>query len=127
MRKVPPGLRTDVPVAVLVVASWLLVAADLAHLLTGVLATAAVVGHLVTRRPGALRRLRTPRGATAGLVALAALATLVSRLLRWFGVPPEQAGHAASGYALLGFMVTHVLTVRRSARVRLRRRSSSSP
>lgn len=48
---VPPAVRTDLPVAVLVVACRLLVAVDLAHLLLGLAATAAAVLHLATRHP----------------------------------------------------------------------------
>lgn len=50
------------------------------------------------------------------LVGTAAM--VVTGLLRWVGVPPEQSWHAASSYFMLGSATVHVIAVR----VRLRRR-----
>jgi hypothetical protein len=138
-RALPPGLIFDLPVLVLLGACWLTVGLALAHLLTGLALVALIVVHLLTRRArvGRLwswRRSHPPRSTRrssrrllrqAGYLLLLALAAgmTVSGLLRWAGVPREQAWHATSSYALMSAAFLHAWMVRRRLRARVRTRA----
>ena len=138
----PPGLALDLPVLVLLGACWLTVPVVLAHLLTGLALVTLIVVHLLTRRararlvwswrrsPPVTNSRRSPRTLVwrAGYLLLLGLAAgmTVSGLLRWAGVPREQAWHATFSYALVSAALLHAWMVRRALRARLRPRAPRS-
>lgn len=139
--RVSPALRQDVPVAVLLVGSWLaLGAGGLAHVVVGLAFVAAAGWHLATRpvSPAALVRAvrdRTREGsarrraaASVALVTAAALMT-VSGLLQWAGVTAAVPVHVATSALTILVAAGHVWRRRRalSARVRRPRGSHAAP
>lgn len=128
-RRLPPALLYDIPVGVLVVVSWLLVGIAWAHTLAGLALIGMIVVHLATRRVALGRLARPPRGRRVravarrlgyGLFLVIAAAMVVTGLLRWVGVPSQDARHGIFSYSLLGVVAVHVWIVRRPLRARFR-------
>jgi hypothetical protein len=113
---------TDLPVLVVLVLSWLTVAAFWAHLATGLALIAMVAMHLSTRRRLPVRRVRMRRRLAYAVFFVAATAVAVTGLLRWAGVPHEYVWHGGLSYLLLGLAVVHLWSVRRALRARFRTR-----
>jgi hypothetical protein len=123
MRRLPPAVKTDLPVLVALIAAWLTVAVFWAHLATGLLLIALIALHLYTRR-------RLPRHRLAyGLFIVAATAMAATGLLRWAGMPPQYVWHGGISYLVLGLVAVHLWSIRRALRARIRthRRERSTP
>jgi hypothetical protein len=133
--RVPPALRQDVPVAVLLVGSWLaLGAGGLAHVVVGLVFVAVAARHLATRpvSPAALGRAvrdrtreasdRRRAAASVTLVTVAALMT-VSGLLQWAGVTAAVPVHVATSALTIVVAAGHVWRRRAALKARGRPRS----
>jgi hypothetical protein len=123
MRRLPPAVKTDLPVLVALIAAWLTVAVFWAHLATGLLLIALIALHLYTRRRWPRRRL------AYGLFIVAATAMAATGLLRWAGIPPQYVWHGGISYLVLGLVAVHLWSIRRALRARIRthRRERSTP
>jgi MFS family permease len=123
MRRLPPAVKTDLPVLVALIAAWLTVALFWAHLATGLLLIALIALHLYTRRRRPRRRL------AYGLFIVAATAMAATGLLRWAGIPPQYVWHGGISYLVLGLVAVHLWSIRRALRARIRthRRERSTP
>jgi len=116
-RRLPPAVRTDVPVLGAMVLAWATVAVFWAHVAVGLLLVALIALHLYTRP-------RLPghgwRRVAYGIFVVAATAMAASGLLRWAGVPPHQVWHGGISYTVLGLVAVHIWSIRRALRARLR-------
>lgn len=134
-KRLPPGVRTDLPVAAALVLCWLLLVVPWAHLVTGLVVIALVGVHLCSRWPQVRELLRRPRRPGSvwrwgwrfghGLLLVVAAAMIASGLARWAGMPPQVAWHATSSYLLLLVVAVHLVLVRRPLRARLCRNRQS--
>lgn len=111
------ALLLDLPVLVLLLVCWGTVAAPLAHLVTGVALAAVVAAHLATRRTRLVRKPFWYAALITGAVAMTG-----TGVLRWAGVPAQDAWHATSSYFLLTVVALHLVAERRVLRARLRLR-----
>lgn len=130
-QRIPPAFWYDLPVLAAVVLSWTTVSIAWAHILLSVALVAVIVLHLVTRRRRVRQLVTAPRKASRLLwnighvsLLLVALAVTITGVLRWVGVPREDAWHGGISYALLGMVVTHMWFIRRALWNRLTRRKS---
>ena len=126
------ALWFDIPVGVLLLATWLSIGFAGAHLLIGIALAAMVAVHIAVRR-GLIARLvrragRRPwRVAHDTLLLLLAAAMTITGLLLWAGVEAAHHWHTWTSYLLLTLAVPHVWSRRRQLRTRLRRTTRNSP
>ncbi|HEX4811411.1 MAG TPA: hypothetical protein VFV66_01475 [Nonomuraea sp.] len=118
-----PALYFDLPVLVLLMACWFTVSVAAAHLITGLALSAMIVIHLLTRPARLLRPGKAVRLAAYVPLALLAIGMTITGLLRWAGVPPQQAWHAILAYTLLPAALVHAWLVRRALLRRTTRRA----
>jgi hypothetical protein len=120
------ALCFDIPVGVLLLATWLSIGFAVAHLLIGIALAAMVAVHVAVRRRlivNLLRRAsRRPwRTAHDTLLLLMAAAMTITGLLLWAGAEPAHQWHTWTSYLLLTLALPHVWSRRRQLRARLRR------
>jgi hypothetical protein len=111
----------DVPVALLLIFCWMTIPVAAAHIATGLGLIAAVAVHLATRR-AVFPRGSTPRRTAVVVLLAATLATVVTGVLRWIGLPREVVFHAVPGYLLVVAVLWHAARRRRAILARLRPR-----
>lgn len=122
------GLWIDLPVAALLLFSWLTIPAAALHIVLGVLFTVAATAHLVIKRRQ-LHVLRTAarltlrrRYLTSIGLAVMIVAMTASGFAQWANVAvgPMTAVHAATSFGVFVLTGWHVWTRRRVLRTRVR-------